>query len=140
MASTQSATDKKAALQKQLEALKKQMLEIDQEAVNELKEKLTDARKVVKDLESELSKLTGEDETAAAPKKARRQRRASISDEILKDQVLKMMAAFGQEGMNAKQIADKMHQDPIRIRKFIADNPKVLKRQGNAASTKFFLP
>ena len=51
-----------------------------------------------------------------------------------------MMAAFGQEGMNARQIADRMNLDAIRVRKFIAANKQVLKRQGKGPGTKFYLP
>ena len=50
------------------------------------------------------------------------------------------MAADGKMGMNAKQLADKVNQDALRVRKFIKDNPKVLKRQGSGPGTKFFLP
>ena len=133
----QSATDKKSALQKQIEALTAQMHALDQEAVHELKLKLSDARKVVTDLEHELASLTGK--SSGAPKQ-RRERRPSITDDALKDQILKVLANFGQEGMNAKQMAEKVHQDALRIRKFIKDNPKVLKRTGGGPGTKFFLP
>ena len=142
MATTpQSVTDKKSALQKQIAELQEKMRLIDSEAIHELKLKLSDARKVVTDLEAELTKLTGiPGDTAAAKPRARRQRRPSISDDILKDQMLKMMAKNGAEGMNAKQIAERMNLDPIRIRTFIKGNDKVLKRQGKGPGTKFFLP
>ncbi len=132
-----TATEKKSALQKQIEALTAQMHALDQEAVHELKLKLSDARKVVTEMEHELEQLTGK--SSAGPK-VRRERRPSISDEALKDQLLKVLANFGQEGMNAKQMAEKVHQDALRIRKFIKDNPKVLKRTGGGPGTKFFLP
>ena len=132
-----SATEKKASLQKQIEALTAQMHALDQEAVHELKLKLSDARKVVTDLEHELERLTGK---PAALTKVRRERRPSITDDALKDQLLQVLANFGKEGMNAKQMAEKVHQDALRIRKFIKDNPKVLKRTGGGPGTKFFLP
>lgn len=91
---------------------------------------------MVTTLEHELASLTGQ---PAGPK-VRRERRPSITDDALKDQLLKVMANFGAEGMNAKQLADKLHQDALRIRKFIKDNPKVLKRTGSGPGTKFFLP
>ncbi len=130
------AIDKKAALQKQIEALNAQLKDLDQEAIHELKLKLSDARKLVTNLENELAELTGKPEGAP---KVRRERRPSITDDALKDQLLKVMANFGKEGMNAKQLADKLHQDALRIRKFIKDNPKVLKRTGGGPGTKFFL-
>jgi FtsZ-binding cell division protein ZapB len=133
-----TAIDAKTNIQKQIEELKKRLEALDQEAVDELKLKLSDARKVVTHLEMELEVLTGK--TASLAVKVRRERRPSITDDALKDQLLKVMANFGAEGMNAKQLAEKLHQDPLRIRKFIKDNPKTLKRTGGGPGTKFFLP
>ena len=113
------------------------MQDLDQEAVHELKLKLSDARKVVTNLELELSELTGKH--VGLPK-ARRERRPSITDEALQGQIIKVMAQFGAEGMNAKQLAEKLNQDALRIRKYIKDNPKALKRTGGGPGTKFFLP
>ncbi len=109
---------------------------LDQEAIHELKLKLSDARKLVVELEDELATLTGK---PTGETKAKRTRRPSIADDALQDQILKVMANFGQSGLNAKQLAEKLHQDAIRVRKFITDNPKVLKRQGSGPGTKFFL-
>lgn len=132
-----TATEKKSALKKQIEDLQKKMQELDQEAVHELKLKLADARKVVVALEDELAQLTGR---PSGETKTKRVRRPSITDEALKDQLLKVMANFGKEGMNAKQLAEKLHQDALRVRKFISSNPKTLKRTGSGPGTKFFLP
>ena len=132
----QTPADRKAFLQRQIEALQGEMVALQQEAVEELKLRLSDARGVVSTLEEELATLMGK---PAVEPKTKRTRRPSITDEALKDQLLKVMAHHGQAGMNAKQLAEKLHQDPIRIRKFITDNPKVLKRQGQGAGTKFFL-
>ena len=132
----QSATEKKSALQKQIEALTAQMHALDQEAVHELKLKLSDARKVVTNLEADLAELTGK--PTGGPK-VKRERRPSIDDASLQDQLLKVMAMHGAEGMNAKQMGEKLHQDALRIRKFIAANPKILKRQGKGPGTRFFL-
>lgn len=130
-------TGTKAYIQKQIDALQVQMEALNQKAVHELKLKISDARRVVTDLEHELEQLTGKP-SSAAPKQ-RRPRTPSITDEALKDQVSKVMTSSGTDGMNAKQLADKLHQDPIRIRKFIASSPKLLKREGKAAATKFYL-
>ena len=132
-----SAKDQKLSIQQQIEALQKQMQDLDQEAVHELKLKLSDARKVVTNLELELSELTGKH--VGLPK-VRRERRPSITDEALQGQIIKVMAQFGKEGMNAKQLAEKLNQDALRIRKYIKDNPKALKRTGGGPGTKFFLP
>ena len=139
MATTEkSAADKKAALQKQMEALQAQMEALNQEAVHDVKLKLSDARKAVQELEAELEELTGRRNDA--PKKARRERRASVADEVLQPLLLKALATHGKEGLNAKQLAEFVGQDPIRVRKFIGDNPKALKRTGAGPGTKFFLP
>ena len=132
-----SAKDQKLSIQQQIEALQKQMQDLDQEAVTEVKQKLSDARKVVTNLELELEQLTGK--TVGLPR-VKRERREKITDEALQDQLLKVMANFGQDGMNAKQLGEKLHQEPLRIRKFIKDHPKLLTRKGAAAATKFFLP
>ena len=50
-----SAKDQKLSIQQQIESLQKQMQDLDQAAVHELKLKLSDARKVVTNLELELS-------------------------------------------------------------------------------------
>ena len=131
-----TAKDKKQSIQQQIEALQKQMEALDQEAIHELKLKLSDARKLVAELEDELATLTGK---PAGETKAKRTRRPSIADDALQDQILKVMAHHGQAGMNAKQLAEKLNQDALRVRKFISANPKVLKRQGSGPGTKFFL-
>ena len=131
MATPTNALDKIEELQKQIELLK-------QEAIDELKQQLNEARGAVAELEDELTELTGK--PAEAGTRARRNRRPSITDEALRGQILKAMAAEGKTGLNAKEIAGKVNQDPLRIRRFIRDNPKALKRQGAGAGTKFFLP
>ena len=136
MATATTAKDKKLTLQQQIEALQKQMADLDQEAVHELKLKLSDARKVVTNLEHELAELTGKPEGAP---KVRRERRPSITDEHLQPQILAVMAKSGKEGLNARQLSEHLHQDAMRIRKFIASNSKLLKRTGKGAGTKFFL-
>jgi hypothetical protein len=137
MTTNSGATDKRDSLLKQIEALNNQIEALNVEAIHELKLKLSDARKVVLQLEEELEALTGK---PSATVKVRRERRPTITDDALKDQLLKVMAAHGKEGLNAKQLADKLNQDPLRVRKFIKDNPKTLKRQGAGPGTKFFLP
>lgn len=132
----ETSSDKKLTIQQQIEALQKQMHDLDQEAVAELKSRLSDARKLVVQLEEELAQLTGK---AAGGPKVRRVRRPSITDEHLQPQLLAVMAKHGREGINARQLAEYLHQDAIRVRKFIADNGKLLKRTGNGAGTKFFL-
>jgi len=129
--SEKSALEKIQELESQIQALK-------QGAIQELKQKLTDARNEVARLENELAALTGS--TAAPAAAAPRVRRAAISDEDLKIKILEVMARNGHHGMNAKEIAMAIDQNPIRVRDFVKNNPKVLKRQGTGPGTKFFLP
>ena len=131
MANSISALSKIEELQKQIETLK-------QQAVEEVRQKLSDARKIVSQLESELAELTGKPQEESEPR-ARRARRPSITDEHLRAFVLKAMADHGKHGLNAKELADKVGQDALRVRKFIKNSPKLLKRQGSGPGTKFFL-
>ena len=131
MATKPTALSKIEELQQQIEQLK-------QEAVAELKQKLNEARGVVTSLEDELAELTGRPNSA--DNRSRRSRRPSITDDELRGQILKAMATEGKTGLNAKELASKVNQDPLRVRKFIKDNPKTLKRQGAGPGTKFFLP
>ncbi len=130
MANPTSALSKIEELQKQIETLK-------QQAVAEVKQKLAEARRLVVQLEDELAELAGK--APEAETRTRRARRPSITDEHLLAFVLKAMADSGKMGMNAKELADKVGQDALRIRKFIKNNPKILKRQGSGPGTKFFL-
>ena len=120
----------------QIQELELQIRQLKEDAILELKEKLVAARRTVADLEKEIQDLTGH----AAPTGTIRIRRESIPDEDLKRKILEVFAANGKHGMNAKKIADAVGQAPIRIRDFLKKNPRVLKRQGEGAGTKFFLP
>jgi len=130
--------------QQEIEELKRRLETLREQAEDEIRQKLAEARQVVSDLERQLSEVTGrpsasEIKAQAAPKQ-RRIRRPSISDEELKTQVLQILAAAGPHGINAKQIATALNQTPARVRQFIAANPKALKRTGSGPGTKFFLP
>ena len=122
----------------QIEQLEEQISKLKKQALAELKAKLAEAIQNVAVLEKELAELTGQPEAApvGAP---RRTRRPSITDDDLKPLVLKAMAQKGMNGLNAKEIAVGVGQDPLRVRKFIAANPSVLKRQGAGPGTLFFL-
>jgi hypothetical protein len=121
----------------QIEQLEAQIRGLRHQALAELQEKLAEARRNVADLEKQLAELTGKPAEAAAP--VRRTRRPSVSNEELKPQILKAMADQGLNGLNAKEIAEFVGQDPMRVRKFISENPSLLKRQGAGPGTRFFL-
>ena len=131
-----SAADQMADLDRQIEALRQKKVELNQAAVHEQKLRVSDAKKALQIEEAKLEELTGK---PSGEPKQRRERRPSITDDALKDQLLKVMANDGKEGMNAARMAEKLHQEAPRIRKFLKDYPKLLKRTGQAASTKYFL-
>ena len=124
----------------QIEQLERQIVELKKQALIELKEKLVEARKSVADLEAQLAELTGTEAPTTSVAPVRRTRRPSVSDDELKPLILKVMAQHGMTGLNAKDIAFHVGQDPLRVRKFIASNPTALKRQGSGPGTRFFLP
>ena len=130
--------------QQEIEELKRRLESLKEQAENELRQKLAQARHVVSDLERQLSEITGRPSAseikALAASRTPRIRRPSIDDEELQTQILQIMAAAGPHGINAKQIATAINQTPTRVRQFIAANPKALKRTGSGPGTKFFLP
>jgi len=127
----------------EIEQIEKKIQELKHEALAEMKEKLIAAKKAVIDFEKELAELTGApldmDAAPAAAAPVRRTRRPSVSDADLKPLVLQAMAQQGMNGLNAKDIGVLVGQDAMRIRRFIAENPTVLKRQGSGPGTRFFL-
>ncbi len=123
----------------QIEQLEAQIRGLRQQALAELHEKLAEARRTVADLEKQLAEVTGNSTEGAAAPVRRRTRRPSVTNEQLKPLVLKAMAEKGLNGLNAKDIAEFVGQDPMRVRKFIAENPSLLKRQGAGPGTRFFL-
>jgi chromosome segregation ATPase len=130
--------------QQEIDELKRRLESLREQAEDEIRRKLADARKVVSDLERQLSEVTGRPSAseikAMAASQQQRIRRPSISDEELKTQILQILATVGTHGINAKQIATAVNQTPARIRQFAAANPKVMKRTGSGPGTKFFLP
>jgi hypothetical protein len=131
--------------QQEIDELKRRLESLREQAEDEIRRKLAEARQVVADLESQLSEVTGrpsasEIKALAAPPKAKRIRRPSVPDGELNTQILQILAAAGPHGINAKQIATALNQTPARIRQFVAANPKALKRTGSGPGTKFFLP
>jgi chromosome segregation ATPase len=130
--------------QQEIDELKRRLESLREQAEDEIRRKLAEARQEVSALEQELSEITGrpsasEIKALATPKQTRI-RRPSISDEDIKTQVLQILAAAGPHGINAKQIATALNQTPPRVRQFIAANPRALRRTGSGPGTKFFLP
>ena len=125
-----TAAQQMAAIDEQIATLEAKKSTFKEQAIQELKARIAEANKVVRELENRLGEKSG----------GRRSRRPSITDEALKPEIHSAMSKFGGEGLNAKQLAERLNQDPLRVRKFIATNPKLLKREGKGPGTKFFLP
>jgi hypothetical protein len=127
-----STSEEIAALTKRLEHLQEQAEDV-------LREKLKEARAVVTDLEFQLSEITGRP-SATMIKAADPKRWAPINDEALEVMVIFLLQKEGQEGMNGTSIAERLNQNPVRIRQWVKKHPTVLKRVGAGPGTKFFVP
>jgi hypothetical protein len=125
--------------QDQIQELKRRLEVLAEQAESELRQKLKEARAVVTDLEFQLSEITGRP-SASQIQASDRKRWAPITDEQLEVQILFVLQKEGEQGMNAKTIADKLNQNPVRIRQFMKKNPQAMKRVGNGPGTKFFMP
>jgi predicted RNase H-like nuclease (RuvC/YqgF family) len=127
------------AAQQEIEQLKRRLEVLQEEAEEQLRQKLAEARKVVTDLEMQLSEITGRP-SATMIKAADPKRWPPVTDEQLEVMILFLLQKEGQDGMNAKTIAERLNQNPVRIRQWVKDNPTVLKRVGKGPGTKFFIP
>jgi len=123
--------------QQEIQQLQKRLAQLQEDAENELRQRLKEARAVVTDLEFQLSEITGRP-SATMIQASDRKRWPAITDEQLEVMILFLLQKEGQDGMNAKTIAERLKQNPVRIRGFIKDHPKVLKRVGSGPGTKFF--
>jgi len=94
-----------------------------------------EARKVVTDLEMQLSEITGRP-TATQIKVEKGF--APLTDDQLEVQILFVLQKEP-EGLNAVSIAGRLNQAPQRIRQWIKKYPKVLNRVEAGTGTKFFL-
>jgi len=129
----------KLTTQQEIAQLTKHLEVLQEGAEEELRQKLKEASAVVTELEHELSEITGRP-TASQIKASDPKRWAPITDEQLEVQILFILQKEGQEGMNATDIARKLNQDPVYIRRWLKNHTGVLKRVGAGAATKYFLP
>ena len=132
-----SATDIPAI--RQIEEIQQKIRELKGKALAELKEKLAQAKRNVVDMEAQLATMTGQPVPVTSVFPRVRPRWPFVSDEELKPQIIKVVLEKGKYGISAKAIAEHLGHDPIRVRKFLADNPDVLKRQGDGPGMRFFL-
>ena len=120
----------------EIEDLTKRLAQLNDQAENEIRQKLKEARQVVADLEMQLSEVTGR--PAASQIKAEKGF-APLTDEQLEVQVLFVAQKAGAEGINGAEIARQLNQDPQRIRKWLKDHPEKLKREGEGRSTRYIV-
>jgi hypothetical protein len=122
--------------QQEIAQLQKRLAQLQEQAEDELRQRLKEARAVVTDLEMQLSEVTGR---PTASQIRAWGGLAPLTDEALEVQILFVVQKEGKDGMNAKTIAEKLSQSPVRIRGWIKKYPKVLKRVGSGPGTKFFV-
>src|ERR1017187_6863951 len=108
--------------QQEIDQLKRRLEVLQEGAENELRQKLKEARAVVTDLEHQLSEITGRP-SASQVRASDRKRWAPITDEQLEVQIIFVLQKEGQQGMNAKKIAEKLNQNPVRIRQWVKKHP-----------------
>lgn len=119
----------------EIAALTKRLAFLHEQAEDELRQRLKEARKVVTDLEMQLSEITGRP-TASQIKAANGF--APLTDDQLEVQILFVVQKEGQDGMNAADIARKLNQNAVRIRQWIKAHPGKLTREGSGPGTRFF--
>ncbi|MGA3171871.1 MAG: hypothetical protein ABSE62_12770 [Chthoniobacteraceae bacterium] len=120
----------------EIAALTKRLATLQDEAEEELRQKLKEARAIVADLEMQLSEITGRP-TASQIKAANGF--APLSDDQLEVQILFVVQKEGDQGTNAAEIARKLNQNPVKIRQWIKSHPGKLRREGSGPGTRFFV-
>ena len=120
----------------EIQQLQKRLAQLQEQAEDELRQKLKEARAVVTDLEMQLSEVTGRP-TATQIKVVKGFE--PLTDEALEVQILFVVQKEGQDGLNATDIASKLNQNPVRIRGWIKKHPAVLKREGKGPGTRYFV-
>ena len=128
------------SIEHEIQQLRKRLSVLEEQAEDVLRQKLKEARAVVTELELQLSEITGRPTaTQIHAHNAPRIRRESISDEKLEIRILSLLHEEGEQGMNAKTIAEKLQQNTVRIRQWITKHPTVLKRVGAGPGTRFYV-
>jgi len=118
--------------------LQKRLAQLQEQAEEQLRRRLKEARAVVTDLEMQLSEITGRP-SATMIHASDRKRWAPITDDQLQVMIVFLLGKEGREGMNAKTIGEKLNQDPVRIRQWIKSHPGRLRREGAGPGTRFFV-
>jgi predicted nuclease with TOPRIM domain len=126
-----------ASTQQEIEQLRRRLEILEEEAESELRQRLKEARAAVTDLEFQLSEITGRP-SASQVRATDAKRWPPITDEQLEVQILFVLQKEGANGLNAKTIAERLNQNPVRIRNWISEHPKTVKREGAGPGTKFF--
>lgn len=125
--------------------LKKRLEHLQEQAEDEIRQRQKEARAVVTDLELQLSEITGRPSATMIKAasfddhRAPRTNRPHITDEKLEIRFLSLLHEEGKQGMNAKTIAEKLDQAPVRIRQWVNNHPTVLRRVGSGHGTRFYV-
>ena len=102
--------------QHEIAQLQRRLAQLQEQAEDQLRQQLRDARKVVTELEQQLSNITGRPSASQIhAHTAPRIRRDSISDEKLEIRILSLLHEEGKQGMNAKTIGERLDQAPLSV-------------------------
>ena len=122
----------------EIAALTKRLEHLQEQAEDEIRQRLKEARAVVTELEHQLSEITGRP-SATMVRAADPKRWAPVTDDQLEVMIVFLLQKEGAEGMNVKTIASKLTQNPVRIRQWVKNHPSVLKRIGAGPGTRFYV-
>ena len=125
----------KTSTTEEIQQLQKRLAQLQEQAEDQIRQRLKEARAVVADLEMQLSEITGRP-TATQIKVVKGF--APLTAEDLEIQILFVVQKEGEQGMNATTIAQKLNQAPQRIRQWIKDHPGKLRREGKGPGTRYF--
>ena len=121
--------------QQEIDQLTKRLSVLQEQAEEVIRQQLKEARKVVTDLEMQLSEITGRP-TATQIKVVKGF--APLTDEELEVQILFVLQK-NPEGLNAVGVAGRLNQGPQRIRQWIKAHPGKLRREGKGPRTRFYV-
>jgi len=121
--------------QQEIDQLRRRLEHLQEQAEEDIRQQLKEARHVVANLEHQLSEITGR--PTASEIKIIRNPFAPITDKQLEMQILFVLQKEP-KGLNAVGVAGRLNQGPQRIRQWIKAHPGKLRREGRGTATKYF--
>jgi hypothetical protein len=112
----------------QIQELEDKLQQLKAAQIEELQERLRDARKVVRNLEQEIEKLSG----PVSPKRKR------ISSAEVRDRIQSMLKK-AKEGLSQKEISEKSGVNYHTVALFLRKNQKDFRTTGQFKSKRYFV-